>query len=140
MIALYYTTVLSIGLSVAAVLVGAAAIYIHARWGEGSDHAMFASWALVAVALVAVGVAVMAPVTSMREARKSERGLGDGPRFETEWIDGRPVDGITEMADNFPNVATKCVWDGWRAFVTSNGDHLAIVADEACRYQPTGPS
>jgi hypothetical protein len=99
-------------------------------------------WLFWTSVIIAVGfgiAAVAAPATSYNEARKTERGLGDGPRFPADMIDGRPVDGITEMADNYPNVANKCVWDGFRAFVTSNGDFLAVVVDPACRYVPTGP-
>lgn len=92
---------------------------------------------LVAV-VVCVIVVVWAGLVNVNEQKKTQRGLGDGPRPTR--IDGRRVDGVVEMADNFPNVATKCVWEGWRAFVTSNGDHLAVVPDDACRFRDTGPS
>lgn len=140
----YYTTVLSIALSVATALLLVAAILVFVRMETDgsywSGRKIVTFWSSAALAVLCLIVAIAAPVTSMVEARKTERGLGDGPRFETGLIDGRVVDGITEMADNFPNVATKCVWDGWRAFVTSNGDHLFVVRDESCVYEATGPS
>lgn len=107
--------------------------------GEGALigllYGAFLAVAMLVVCLIAV---VWAGLVNIDEQKKTDRGLGDGPRPTR--IDGRRVDGVTEMADNFPNVATKCVWDGWRAFVTSNGDHLAVVEDESCAFKNTGPS
>lgn len=141
---MYYTTVLAIILGIVAAALIAGATLIALRTESGATYwstlKVGAFWTCLGLALICIIVTIAAPITSMQEARKTERGLGDGPRFTTELIDGRPVDGITEMADNFPNVATKCVWDGWRAFVTSNGDHLFVVRDESCTYEETGPS
>lgn len=79
-----------------------------------------------------------------REQHKSERGRGDAPRPTTEQIDGRPVDGVTEFPDAYSNVATKCVWDGYRGFMTTrsgtdNSAHLVVVEDPECEHVGTGP-
>lgn len=99
---------------------------------------MWAVWGTTTI-LVGIVIAIASfSISYAQEEKKTARGLGDSGRPER--IDGRKVDGVTEMADNFPNVATKCVWKGWRAFVTSNGDHLAVVEDASCRFKDTGPS
>lgn len=140
---MHYTTILAIVCGIAGVTLLALSFIV---WLRVDSHASYWSnkkiwlfWSPAVAGVVCVIIAIAAPYTAFTEHRKTERGLGDGPRFPTEMIDGRPVDGITEMADNFPNVATKCVWDGFRAFVTSNGDMLAVVVDETCRYVATGP-
>lgn len=91
--------------------------------------------ALAVVVLLAAGCGVI-------ESKESSRGRGDGPRFPTHKIDGVVADGITEMPDGFGNITTKCVWDGWRAFVGTKGkgaSALFVVADPACKYHETGP-
>lgn len=96
---------------------------------------------LIGLAIVIGGIAWgINAANTKTETHKTERGRGDAPRPEKNDIDGRPVDGVTEMIDGFPNVATKCVWDGWRAFVTSNGDAIHVVEDPDCEHVGTGPN
>lgn len=131
------------GVTLLAVLAVAAGGFLGWRRADKYDKDLWGIWTvIVAVVVLVVGAAVVVAsgLANINEQKKTARGLGDGPRPAAGVIDGRPVDGITEMADNFPNVATKCVWDGWRVFVTSNGDHLFVVPDEKCRHKNTGPS
>lgn len=97
---------------------------------------------LVRAAAAAVVLSVTLSGCGLLESKDSERGRGDGPRFPADKIDGTVADGISELPDGFGNVATKCVWDGYRAFVTTKGkgaSALVIVVDKDCRYEETGP-
>lgn len=66
----------------------------------------------------------------------NRRGLGDAP---IEGRDDSPAR-IYNFPDQFPNVATKCVGDGWRAFVVTHAKSdppPVIVADKACAKTPS---
>lgn len=78
----------------------------------------------------------------IQEGVKSRRGRGDAPHFPSSKIDGRTVDGITEFTDGWGNVETKCVWNGYRAFLSTKSkgaSSLVVVADPKCKYVETGP-
>ena len=97
---------------------------------------------------VAAGVAcivfIFVAASHADENRKTERGRGDAPRPTEAQIDGRGADTVTEMPDGFGGVASKCVYEGVRAFVTTRasgyGSDLELWADETCTFVGTGPS
>lgn len=64
------------------------------------------------------------------EDRKSNRGRGDTGVVE---VDGTEA-WVIEMPDGFANIATKCIWEGVRAFsgTGSEGKGIAVLADPEC--------
>lgn len=112
-------------------------------WTDGSGYWRVRThiivWTTFAVVVIAGGWQGIDAWATKLEEVKTYRGRGDAPRPLLTEIDGRPADSVTEMPDGFPSVASKCVWDGYRAFVTSNGDAIHVVEDADCSFEGTGP-
>lgn len=95
--------------------------------------------------IILIAIVVALAGCGLQESHKSSRGKGDtGIRDcgEVNCIDGSEVDRVYEFNDGFPNIASKCVDDGLRAYTTSgNGRHLVIVEDAGCSLPEfNGPS
>lgn len=93
-----------IGWCVLGVIVGLAAVVALIWWGVDS----YATW---------------------EERKATERGRGDSP------VTGiaQDADVLTiEMPDEFSGFATRCVWEGYRGFSTTNDGGAFVIPDEDC--------
>lgn len=112
--------------------------YDDGGWWRTRSLVLF--WTAVALLVVGAIVFVVAyAYPTWWEEHKTERGRGDSPVTgiiqEPEVPEGGdPVDGIVaiEMPDDFSNFATRCVWEGYRGFTTSNDGGAFIVPDPNC--------
>lgn len=84
---------------------------------------------------IAIGLTVVAlSGCGLVEQHKSDKGNGDGPKPKN--VDQRPADFAVEFPDGFANIATKCVYEGYRGFSsTGDGKSIAIVADPQCHVE-----
>lgn len=124
-----------------ALVVFAAGLAFLGIWFEDSDWSVLL-FVGAAAALIAAVVFAFVSVSTYNEHKKTDRGRGDAPRVQKQLIDGRTADGVSEFPDGWGNVATKCVWNGYRAFQTTKANgasSLVIVVDPACTFEATGP-
>jgi hypothetical protein len=84
------------------------------------------------LAIVVVAVAVLSGCAI--ENHKASRGRGDTGIVE---VDGTEAY-VIEMPNGFANVATKCIWEGVRAFsgTGDEGKGIAVIADPGCEQPP----
>lgn len=128
-----------IGLSIALVVIAAGLVMFAIPRDDGWA---VATYAVAVIAVIAAVIFVFVAFATWDEHKKTERGRGDAPRVTEQLIDGRTADGVSEFPDGWGNVATKCVWNGYRAFETtkaSGASSLVIVIDSACKFVATGP-
>jgi len=67
---------------------------------------------------------------------EDDRGVGDAPPISANGAKGQDNSSkiVTGMPDQFPNVATSCVANGFRAFVTTRmDDSFIVLVDPSCR-------
>ena len=86
-----------------------------------------AVWGGVLVACAVLGTIVVYGQAHWWEEHKTERGRGDTSVVR---IDQGPAQ-VYEMPDTFGNVATKCVGEGKRAWVTTKGG-IEVTDDPRC--------
>lgn len=111
------------------------------RYGEWRWPMFVAVWVPIVVAVIGGIVFVAAyAYPTWWEDHKTERGRGDSPvtgiiQEPVVPEGGDPLDGIVaiEMPDDFSNFVTRCVWEGYRGFTTSNDGGAFIVPDPDCR-------
>jgi len=126
---------ITVVLAVMAIALGLLAAYF-------DDSRSFLPVVGAVIAGIAAIVFVFVDFSTYNEHKKTDRGRGDAPRVSKHLIDGRTADGITEFPDGWGNVATKCVWTGWRAFESTKANgasSLVLVPDAECDFVATGP-
>lgn len=86
------------------------------------------------IAIVALASVTVTSGCGLIESRKTTRGRGDTGIVA---VDGTKAY-VIEMPDGFSNVATKCVWEGVRAFSGNGkeGKPIAVIADPECKQPP----
>lgn len=128
--------VIAVVLVVIAITLAVVGLWIDNAWSS-------IPYVAAVVAVIGAIVLVLGPILSTyNEHKKTDRGRGDAPRVTKQQIDGRTADGVSEFPDGWGNVATKCVWNGYRAFQTTKANgasSLVIVVDDACTFVATGP-
>jgi hypothetical protein len=85
-------------------------------------------WSSVAILVIGLCVAGGVLYSTKWEEAKTRRGRGDSP---VGLIDRTEAD-VYEMPDDFGGLATKCVWDGYRAFTTTNDGGMFVIPDPEC--------
>jgi hypothetical protein len=120
----------------------ALAIVIYRKWNDPDAGFAAGVVAVVGVLLAVVLFFVTLGLGGFWEKFKRERGRGDAPRTALDHVDRRAADWVVNFPDGYGNVATKCVGDGLRGFITSKASgasDLELSPDATCDgYSPQG--
>lgn len=67
-----------------------------------------------------------------KETRQTQRGRGDSPVTGiVQDAEGEDIIAI-EMPDEFSGFATRCIWEGYRGFSTTNDGGAFVIPDPDC--------
>lgn len=104
------------------------------RYGDWRWPLFVVVWGSVALVVIVGGITY----ASWWETHQTERGRGDSPITGVMQDDPQGIVSI-EMPDDFSGFATRCVWEGYRGFSTTNDGGAAVVPDPDCHMPEITP-